>query len=107
VNVKTNIWRYPIYGLVTLLCLGSVDLCARTKIAILDFELKDLTLAPRLPEEIKRTASIKPLLEKAGYGIVSIDHASQGGAQTVVLDICLLITMLRQNWENNLVLIMY
>jgi len=86
VNVKTNIWRYPIYGLVTLLCLGSVDLCARTKIAILDFELKDLTLAPRIPAEIKRTASIKPLLEteleKAGYGIVSIDHTSQGVADS-------------------------
>ena len=54
---------------------------AETRIAILEFELIDLTLAPRTPSEIKRTASIKPLLEtelrKAGYSIVSIDHESQ------------------------------
>ena len=54
---------------------------AETKIAILEFELKDLTLAPRIPAEIKRTASIKPLLEgelkKADYVIISIDPKSQ------------------------------
>jgi hypothetical protein len=54
---------------------------AETKIAILDFELKDLTLAPGIPAEIKRTASIKPLLEnelsKAGYVIIKIDSISQ------------------------------
>ena len=51
----------------------SVGVFAETKIAILDFELKDLTLVPRIPAEIKRTASIKPLLEvelkKADYVI--------------------------------------
>jgi hypothetical protein len=54
---------------------------AETRVAILDFELKDLTLAPRTPAEIKRTASIKPLLEaelkKADYVIISIDPKSQ------------------------------
>ncbi|NOQ16655.1 MAG: DUF2380 domain-containing protein [Methyloprofundus sp.] len=64
-----------------LLCLISIDLSAETKIAILDFELKDLTLAPRIPAELKRTASIKPLLEaelkKAGYTLINIDAHSQ------------------------------
>jgi len=59
----------------------SINVFAETRIAILDFELKDLTLAPRIPAEIKRTASIKPLLEgelkKAGYMIISIDPKSQ------------------------------
>ncbi len=54
---------------------------AETRIAILKFELKDLTLAPGIPEEIKRTGSIKSLLEpelkKAGYTVVEIDSASQ------------------------------
>ena len=64
-----------------ILCLMSVGAFAQTKIAILDFELKDLTLAPRIPAEIKRTASIKPLLEaelkKADYVIIDIDLESQ------------------------------
>ncbi len=65
----------------SILCILSFNLWAETKIAILDFELKDLTLAPRIPEEIKRTASIKPLLETelktAAYTIISIDLKSQ------------------------------
>ena len=59
----------------------SIGVFAETKIAILDFELKDLTMAPRIPAEINRTASIKPLLEaeleKANYVIISIDPKSQ------------------------------
>ncbi len=57
---------------------------AETRIAILEFELMDLTLAPRIPAEIKRTASIKPLLEgalkTANYTIISIDPESQAYA---------------------------
>ena len=64
-----------------ILCLISFSVLPETKIAILDFELKDLTLAPRIPAEIKRTASIKPLLEaelkKAGYVIIKIAPESQ------------------------------
>jgi hypothetical protein len=64
-----------------LLCLVNIGAFAETRIAILEFELKDLTLAPRIPSEIKRTASIKPLLERelksAGYVIVNIDYQSQ------------------------------
>jgi hypothetical protein len=54
---------------------------AAPKIAVLDFELKDMTLAPGIPSEIERTASIKPLLEgellTAGYSIVNIPMAAQ------------------------------
>lgn len=61
---------------------------AQSKIAILDFELKDLTLAPETPAEIKRTASIKPLLEaelrKAGYVIIEVDLNSQQAANSGV-----------------------
>ena len=67
-----------------ILCLISFGVFADTKIAILDFELKDLTLAPRIPAEIKRTASIKPLLEtelkRADYVIIKIDPESQKSA---------------------------
>jgi hypothetical protein len=69
-----------ILGLAVLFFI-STEILAETRIAILDFELKDLTLAPRIPAEIKRTASIKPLLEAelktADYVIVDIDPESQ------------------------------
>jgi hypothetical protein len=58
------------------LLLFAVCGSAAPRIAVLDFELKDLTPAPNIPAEIARTASIKPLLEqelaKAGYRIVQI-----------------------------------
>lgn len=72
----------------TLLCLISATIFADTKIAILDFELKDLTLIPGISAEMKRTASIKPLLEnelsKAGYRIIYIDAESQKRAEAGV-----------------------
>jgi len=75
--------RLKIYGFLVL-CFVHVHVFAETKIAILDFELKDLTLAPRIPSELERTASIKPLLEteleRAGYTVVNIDLASQQNA---------------------------
>ena len=63
------------------LCLFSVGVYAETSIAILDFELSDVTLAPGIPAEIERTASIKAMLEgelkRAGYKIISIDLNAQ------------------------------
>ena len=41
----------------------SISVNAITRIAILEFELKDITALPNTPEEIVRTASFKPLLE--------------------------------------------
>jgi hypothetical protein len=59
----------------------SVSVLAETRIAILDFELSDVTLAPRIPAEIARTASIKALLEReltrAGYKIMAVDLNAQ------------------------------
>jgi len=70
------------------LCLTSVNAFSETKIAILDFELKDMTLAPRIPAEIKRTASIRPLLEaelgRADYTIININPKSQKFADSGV-----------------------
>ena len=64
-----------------LLCFGFVNVSAKPRIAVLDFELKDMTLTPRIPAEIIRTASIKPMLEnelkKSGYEIVSITQDAQ------------------------------
>ena len=67
--------------LAILLSYISFNAWAGSKIAVLEFELKDLTLKPRIPAELKRTASIKPLLEaelkKADYEIISIDSKDQ------------------------------
>lgn len=67
--------------LLLLFVLPIAPLHAETRIAILDFELNDLTMKPRIPEEIARTASIKPLLEKelqsADYQIIAVSPAAQ------------------------------
>ncbi len=83
-RIKTP-WR--LVGAI-LLWVVSLHAAAETRIAILDFELNDLTLAPAIPAEIKRTASIKPLLEgelkKAGYKVINIDSESQQFADSGV-----------------------
>jgi len=60
----------------SLLLIWSAGATASPRIAVLGFELKDLTLAPNTPTEIARTKSIKPLLEeelqKSGFQIVQI-----------------------------------
>jgi hypothetical protein len=70
-----------ISSLLFLLLLFSHTVFAEVRVAILDFELKDVTYLPNRPEEIGRTASIKPLLsaelKKAGLIIVPIDSAAQ------------------------------
>ena len=70
------------------LCLVSINSHATPKIAVLEFELKDLTLKPGVPAEIKRTASIKPLLEgelrSAGYQVVNIASPAQQEANSGV-----------------------
>jgi hypothetical protein len=63
-------------SLPAFLLLFAVCCSAAPRIAVLDFELKDLTPNPNVPAEIARTASIKPLLEQelanAGFEIVQI-----------------------------------
>lgn len=79
-------YRFYIQEMKTLFCLLLVflpfaPLQAETHIAVLDFELKDLTMKPGIPEEVARTASIKPLLEKelqsADYQTIAISPAAQ------------------------------
>ncbi len=64
-----------------LLCFGVADANAKPRVAVLEFELKDTTLAPGIPAEIARTASIRPLLEnelkKSGFEMVSITPDAQ------------------------------
>jgi hypothetical protein len=70
-----------IFQLLFLFVLFITKVNAETTIAILDFELRDLTLAPGVPAEVQRTASIKAMLEaelkRAGYKIVAVDSESQ------------------------------
>lgn len=44
------------------LCLLLIPQLATAAIAVLDFELRDLTLNPQVAEETRRTASLRPLL---------------------------------------------
>jgi hypothetical protein len=58
---------------------------AAPRIAVLNFELLDDTLLPNAPEELTRTASMKPLLEQAisrlgNYEIVQISINDQNTA---------------------------
>ena len=75
------------YGLIVflLVLLGNTQTLAQVKIAVLDFELNDLTLQPGNPAELERTASIAPLLretltQQAGYQIINIRAAAQAKA---------------------------
>ncbi len=70
------------------LCLVSLNGFAEQRIAVLDFELKDLTLAPGIPSEVERTAGIKAMLEnelvKAGYEVVTVSSEAQQSANAGV-----------------------
>jgi hypothetical protein len=61
--------------------LAPVHAAAKPRIAILDFELRDLTLKPGVPQELERTASVKPMLEaelaKSDFEIVNIPINAQ------------------------------
>lgn len=55
------------------------------RIAVLNFELNDLTLRPRTPQELARTASLSALLrddlaQKGGYEVVAIPSEAQAAA---------------------------
>lgn len=69
--------------LIPLWIVPVASVCADdVAIAVLDFELNDLTLQPNTPEELQRTASIKPLLQqtlatKYGYQVVEVDPQTQ------------------------------
>jgi hypothetical protein len=73
---------------IVLLCSVAYGVSAETRIAVLDFELFDLTLEPGIPAEIERTVAIKPLLEaelkKAGYVVVPVNPQAQRHAENGV-----------------------
>ncbi|MEQ1528327.1 MAG: DUF2380 domain-containing protein [Methylococcales bacterium] len=74
-NFKTYLSR--IFIVVTGF-LASPMVQAAAGIAVLDFELNDITSLPNTPAELTRTASFRPLLEQAltdngAYKIISID----------------------------------
>ncbi len=69
----------------SLLLLGRAD--AAPRIAILNFELNDITSLPNTPQEQVRTASITPLLEQAisqtgDYEIIHINTEAQAAANS-------------------------
>ncbi len=60
---------------------------ASPRIAVLNFELSDLTSLPNTVQEQQRTSSIRPLLEQAlnqmgGYEIINIDAEAQAHANS-------------------------
>jgi hypothetical protein len=79
------LWKHLACFTFGLLILFSFPVFADTRIAVLDFDLNDLTLLPRTPEELERTASVAPLLraalvKKGGYELVTIDPEMQAKA---------------------------
>jgi hypothetical protein len=79
-----------VFGALTSILLGAwlalaSSARAETAVAVLDFELNDLTLLPNTPQELARTGSIRPLLEAAleeggGIRLVSIDPKAKAAA---------------------------
>lgn len=68
--------------LLALLALLSFPVSAETRVAVLEFELNDLTPMPDTQAEMERTASVAPLLrealtEKGAYELVIIDSEAQ------------------------------
>lgn len=69
--------------------LFASNILANTKIAVLDFELNDMTYLPNTAAELARTASFKPLLESklqasGDYEIIKIDTQAQKQANAGV-----------------------
>ena len=73
-------------GLISAVYLAFIQPAnAAPRIAILNFELHDITSLPNVPEELTRTAAMKPLLEQAigklgDYEIVHINANDQNAA---------------------------
>jgi hypothetical protein len=70
-----------VWAFFALLLWGASAAPADPSIAVLEFALRDLTPTPRTPEELERTASVRPLLQEAlehagGLRLVNIDTAA-------------------------------
>lgn len=72
--------------LCTILLASTV--LAKPNIAVLTFQLDDMTQLPNTPAELTRTASFKPLLEQQlknmGYDIIQIDATAEQRANAGV-----------------------
>jgi len=74
-------------GIILSIMLLSSNAEAAPRIAILNFELNDITSLPNTPQEQLRTASMQPLLEQVlsqsgEYEIVHINHEAQLAANS-------------------------
>jgi hypothetical protein len=80
--------RITLMGIILCITLLSSNTGnAAPRIAILNFELNDITSLPNTPEEQLRTASIRPLLEQAisqsgDYEIIHINSEAQAAANS-------------------------
>lgn len=80
--------RPMITGLIlSVLSMASSMAQAAERIAVLNFELNDITSLPNTPEEQQRTASLRPLLERVlnepgQYEIIRVDAAGQAAANS-------------------------
>ena len=77
---RVSVYIKSVLFLAALMCCACAQ--AETRIAILDFELNDITSLPHTPQELIRTASIQPLLEQAisqsgEYEIIHISPEQQ------------------------------
>jgi len=73
--------------LLAVLLLASQSGQAAPRIAVLNFELNDITSLPNTAEEQRRTASLRPLLEQAlgktgDYEMIRIPAADQAAANS-------------------------
>ncbi|MGH8474190.1 MAG: DUF2380 domain-containing protein [Methylococcales bacterium] len=78
-NIVLQRWSYRV---ICLCMLSTIPAYADTRVAILEFELKDLTLSPLIQEEKERAASIKSMLQqvlkaKGDYELINIDSEVQ------------------------------
>ncbi|EIC27906.1 DUF3280 domain-containing protein [Methylomicrobium album] len=78
-------YRSTIFVVLVFMLLAGYTAQAAERIAVLDFELNDLTSLPYTPEERRRTASFRPLLEQAlkrtgDYEMVRVDAEDQAAA---------------------------
>ncbi len=80
-------WVNPVWMILGIGLIISCSVNADPRIAILNFELNDITSLPNTPEELTRTATIKPLLEQAmtqigNYEIIQINTEAQKAANS-------------------------
>jgi len=80
-------WVNPVWMILGIGLIFSCSVNAGARIAILNFELNDITSLPNTPEELTRTATIKPLLEQAmtpigDYEIIQINTDAQKAANS-------------------------